>query len=55
MGGCKLLSKVAKVYGETALIKLIAVGLVIGIILALFVPVVVPVIAVWPDLLCGEP
>ena len=32
-----MLSKVTKVYGETALIKLIAVGLVIGIILALFV------------------
>ena len=41
-----MLSKVTKVYGETALIKLIAVGLVIGILLALFVPAVVPVIAV---------
>ena len=45
-----MLSKVAKVYGETALIKLIAVGLVIGIALALFVPVVVPVIAVFGKL-----
>ena len=45
-----MLSKVAKVYGETALIKLIAVGLLIGIILALFVPVVVPVIAVFGKL-----
>ena len=45
-----MLSKVAKVYGETALIKLIAVGLVIGIILALFIPVVVPVIAVFGKL-----
>jgi len=45
-----VLSKVAKVYGETALIKLIAVGLVIGIILALFVPAVVPVIAVFGKL-----
>ena len=45
-----MLSKVAKVYGETALIKLIAVGLVIGIILALFVPAVVPVIAVFGKL-----
>jgi len=45
-----LLSKVAKVYGETALIKLIAVGLVIGIILALFVPAIVPVIAVFGKL-----
>lgn len=45
-----MLSKVTKVYGETALIKLIAVGLVIGIILALFVPAVVPVIAVFGKL-----
>ncbi|MBQ4402820.1 MAG: serine/threonine transporter SstT [Selenomonadaceae bacterium] len=45
-----MLSKVTKVYGETALIKLIAVGLVIGIVLALFVPVVVPVIAVFGKL-----
>lgn len=45
-----MLSKVAKVYGETALIKLIAVGLVIGILLALFLPFVVPVIAVFGKL-----
>ena len=45
-----MLSKVTKVYGETALIKLIAVGLVIGIMLALFVPTVVPVIAVFGKL-----
>ncbi|MBR1647085.1 MAG: serine/threonine transporter SstT [Selenomonadaceae bacterium] len=45
-----MLSKVTKVYGETALIKLIAVGLVVGIILALFVPAVVPVIAVFGKL-----
>ena len=45
-----MLSKVAKVYGETALIKLIAVGLVIGILLALFVPFVVPIIAVFGKL-----
>ena len=49
-GGFILLSKVTKVYGETALIKLIAVGLVIGILLALFVPVVVPVVAVFGKL-----
>ena len=45
-----MLSKVTKIYGETALIKLIAVGLVIGILLALFVPMVVPVIAVFGKL-----
>ena len=45
-----MLSKVTKVYGETALIKLIAVGLVIGIVLALFVPTIVPVIAVFGKL-----
>lgn len=45
-----MLSKVSKVYGETALIKLIAVGLVIGILLALFMPAIVPVIAVFGKL-----
>lgn len=45
-----MLSKVSKVYGETALIKLIAIGLVIGILLALFMPQVVPVIAVFGKL-----
>ena len=45
-----MLSKVGKVYGETALIKLIAIGLVVGIILALFMPSVVPVIAVFGKL-----
>ena len=45
-----MLSKVTKVYGETALIKLIAVGLVVGIALALFVPTVVPFIAVFGKL-----
>ena len=45
-----MLSKVSKVYGETALIKLIAMGLVIGIILALFVPTVIPVVAVFGKL-----
>ena len=45
-----MLSKVGKIYGETALIKLIAIGLVVGIILALFVPAVIPVIAVFGKL-----
>ena len=45
-----MFSKVSKVYGETALIKLIAIGLLIGILLALFVPAVVPVIAVFGKL-----
>ena len=45
-----MISKAAKFYGETALIKLIAVGLVIGIVLALFVPSVVPAIAVFGKL-----
>ncbi|MBQ6976082.1 MAG: serine/threonine transporter SstT, partial [Selenomonadaceae bacterium] len=44
------LSKVSKVYGETALIKLIAIGLVIGILLALFIPAVIPVVAVFGKL-----
>ena len=45
-----MLGKVGKIYGETALIKLIAVGLVAGIILALFIPRVIPVIAVFGKL-----
>ncbi|MBR2179873.1 MAG: serine/threonine transporter SstT [Selenomonadaceae bacterium] len=45
-----MIKEAAKVYGETALIKLIAVGLVIGIVLALFVPSVVPAIAVFGKL-----
>lgn len=45
-----MFSKVSKVYGETALIKLIAIGLVIGILLALFIPAVIPVIAVFGKL-----
>ena len=45
-----MFSKLGKVYGETALIKLIAVGLIVGIILALFVPSVVPVISVFGKL-----
>ena len=45
-----MFSKVSKVYGETALIKLIAVGLVIGILLALFVPPMIPIVAVFGKL-----
>lgn len=45
-----MLSKVGKIYGETSLIKLIAVGLVIGILIALFVPRIIPVIAVFGKL-----
>ena len=41
-----MISKVTKAYGETALIKLIAIGLVIGIIIALTTPSIVPAIAV---------
>ncbi|MCR5834222.1 MAG: serine/threonine transporter SstT [Selenomonadaceae bacterium] len=45
-----MLSKLTKVYAETALIKLIAVGLIVGILLALFVPAIVPVISVFGKL-----
>ena len=45
-----MLSKVGKIYGETALIKLIAIGLVVGIILAIFVPAIIPAIAVFGKL-----
>ena len=42
-----MFSKVGKIYGETALIKLIAIGLIIGIMLALFVPSVIPLLTVF--------
>lgn len=45
-----MLSKVSKIYGETALIKLIAIGLIIGILLALFIPMSIPVVAVFGKL-----
>ena len=45
-----MFTKLGKVYGETALIKLIAIGLVIGIIIALTVPSIVPGIAVFGKL-----
>ena len=45
-----MLSKMGRAYRETALIKLIAIGLVVGIVLALFVPFVIPVIAVFGKL-----
>ena len=45
-----MFSRLAKFYSETALIKLIAVGLVVGILIALFVPFFVPVIAVFGKL-----
>ena len=45
-----MLSKVSKVYGETALIKLIAIGLFIGILLALFMPATVPFVTVFGKL-----
>ena len=41
-----MFGKLGQIYGSTALIKLIAVGLVIGIIIALAAPSLVPVVAV---------
>ena len=45
-----MFSKFTKFYGETALIKLIAIGLIVGILIALFMPPIVPVIAVFGKL-----
>ena len=45
-----MLKKVSRKYQETALIKLIAMGLVVGILLALFVPAAIPVVSVFGDL-----
>ena len=49
-GMSKMLKTVSKKYQETALIKLIALGLVLGILLALFAPATVPVVSVFGDL-----
>ena len=49
-GMSKMLKKVSKKYQETALIKLIAMGLVVGILLALFAPAAIPVVSVFGDL-----
>lgn len=45
-----MFSAIGRKYQETALIKLIALGLVVGIFLAVAVPSVVPVIAIFGDL-----
>lgn len=45
-----MLRSVKKFYGETALIKLIAIGLILGIIFALTVPSIVPAISVFGKL-----
>ncbi len=45
-----MLRSVRKFYGETALIKLIAIGLILGIIFALTVPSIVPAISVFGKL-----
>ena len=44
-----MLSNISRKYRETALIKLIAVGLIIGILIALYVPALIPVVAVLGD------
>ena len=49
-GVLNLLRSVRKFYGETALIKLIAIGLILGIIFALTVPSIVPAISVFGKL-----
>ncbi len=45
-----MLSGLGRKYQETALIKLIAVGLVIGMAIALFAPAAVPVVSIFGDL-----
>ena len=49
-GGNSLFRKLQRFYAETALVKLIAIGLVIGIIIALAIPSIVPAIAVFGKL-----
>lgn len=48
--GIHMFHKIGKKYRETALIKLIAAGLVIGIIIALAIPQAVPAVSVLGDL-----
>ena len=45
-----MLHSISRKYRETALIKLIAVGLIIGIIIALYVPALIPAVAVLGDI-----
>ncbi len=42
-----MLGKIGKIYGQTALIKLIAIGLIIGILIAVAVPALIPVVSVF--------
>ncbi len=42
-----MLKQIGRTYGKTALIKLIAMGLVIGIMIALFVPGLIPVVSIF--------
>ena len=42
-----MLNKIGKVYGETALIKLIICGLIVGILIALFAPPLISVVKVF--------
>jgi len=44
-----LLTSISRKYRETALIKLIAVGLIIGILIALYAPALIPIVAVLGD------
>ena len=50
LGGVIVFKKIAAILSEVALIKQIAVGLVIGILLAVSVPQAVPVVAIFGDL-----
>ncbi|MGP1471396.1 MAG: serine/threonine transporter SstT [Schwartzia sp. (in: firmicutes)] len=45
-----MFGKIGKKYEETALIKLIAVGLLIGIVIAMAAPTIVPVVSIFGDL-----
>ncbi|MBF1689271.1 MAG: serine/threonine transporter SstT, partial [Selenomonas sp.] len=44
-----MLRSISRKYRETALIKLIAVGLIIGILIALYAPSAIPLVAVLGD------
>ena len=49
-GGVSLFRNISRKYRETALIKLIAIGLIIGILIALYAPAMIPAVSVLGDI-----
>ena len=45
-----MLNRIGKKYQETALLKLIVLGLIVGIFIAIAIPTAVPFVAIFGDL-----